>query len=234
MKNNKRKIFLTILIFSFLALSPIIAKANNQINLDQYGNLIGFFEINVTNAPTQITIKVPGNVTGYEAIDLNNNDPLPISYSNGLLTILVTNSSLVNISFISLNAAIQNGNLFSINLELPVESNISFPNNAVLIYTNSTIVSSKNNTLTVLPGNVTFKYSIANQTTTSITSTTTVISSITTTSTSISATSSLTTTSTKSSTTTSKLSYPSYYIAIGIIVVILIIIIAFLIIRKKT
>lgn len=235
---NKK--YLIIFLFSLLFLSPIIGHASqlSQINIDQYGDLTGYYVINVTNAPTVLTITIPGNITGYEAFSLNNNSVLPASVSGNNISILVENNSLVNISFVSLDATIQKGQVFILDLNLPIETNIILPKNSVIIYTNASINDINSNIINVNPGNIEIEYSLQNITSTSSTttqtSTTFITSTSSTTITSTQNTSSITpphtSSTTSSSTTPSKISSTLYGI---IVVVIVIIVLVVMLLRRK-
>ncbi len=221
---NKK--YLIIFLFSLLFLSPIIGHASqlSQINIDQYGDLTGYYVINVTNAPTVLTITIPGNITGYEAFSLNNNSVLPASVSGNNISILVENNSLVNISFVSLDATIQKGQVFILDLNLPIETNIILPKNSVIIYTNASINDINSNIINVNPGNIEIEYSLQNITSTSSTT-------ITSTQNTSSITPPHTSSTTSSSTTPSKISSTLY--GIIVVVVIVIIVLVVMLLRRK-
>ncbi|WP_292319477.1 hypothetical protein [Caldisphaera sp.] len=226
--NIKVPILLSLIFIIFLM--PLVGHAYqsyqySQLYIDEYGDLSGYFIVNVTNAPTVVTINIPGNISAYEAV--SGNTSLPVTINRNNVSVLVENNSIVNLSFISFNAAIQKGETFFLDIDLPSYTNLILPSNAVIIYTNATIQGINGNTISLYPGNIEIEYSIQNITTTS---TTTITSTSTITSNSSTSTSSTTPPSTSISPTTKGI---ILYGVIGIVVVIIAIAVLLLLRRSK-
>ncbi|MCE4607364.1 MAG: hypothetical protein F7B61_00165, partial [Caldisphaeraceae archaeon] len=167
-------VLLATLSIAFFILPIGYALQAGNLKVDQYGNIAGYFVINVTNAPEEITIKIPGSLVAYEAV--SNNNTLPANYSDGILKVLATSNAIVNISFISTNATKMQGGIIVLYLDVPSLTEIELPPNSVLIYTNSSISSIKNGTtIFVNPGDFVLEYTLS--TTTSSKSSTTTTSS---------------------------------------------------------
>ena len=220
--NNKK----TIIIFSLfiIFLIPLIGHAYKQyqyskIYVDEYGDLSGYFIINVTNAPTIINVSIPGNVSAYAAF--SNNLSLPATLNKNNITVLVENNTAVNITFISFNAVSQRGEAFFLDIDLPSYTDLILPKNSVIIYTNATIQSINGNTISLSPGNIEIEYSIQNVTspitTTSITNT-------------VTASNSTTLSSTPLPTTSSHASNLMLYVSI---IIVIIIAVAVLLLRRS-
>ncbi|MEB3691782.1 MAG: hypothetical protein G5Z42_07155 [Caldisphaeraceae archaeon] len=174
-----------------------------NLKVDQYGNIAGYFIINVTNAPEEITIKIPGSLIAYEAV--SNNNTLPANYSDGVLKVLATSNAIVNISFISANATKIQGGIIVLYLDVPSLTEIELPPNSVLIYANSSISSIKNGTtILVNPGDFVLEYALSTTTSSKSSTTTTSSAPTTSTTTSSSTTKPLTSSTITTSSTTTK------------------------------
>ncbi|MGC9048099.1 MAG: helix-turn-helix transcriptional regulator [Caldisphaera sp.] len=168
---KKFAIALIILIIIFAVQVTSIGFSNsyveNNIYVDDAGDIISITIINVTSAPSIISIPTSSQPNAYFAYYVSNNQEMPIEYNGTYLNVLANNTGLLNITYLSLTATSKNGSLWTLNLIENCNSKIYLPQNSITIYVNPSPISVyyySNTPVLLMPqGKIIIQYVISTQ-----------------------------------------------------------------------
>ncbi|MFP3294835.1 MAG: winged helix-turn-helix transcriptional regulator [Caldisphaera sp.] len=167
-KNLEKAIIIItiIIVLTSISIARSFTYVENNIYVDNAGDLISVSIINVTSPPEAIVIPAY-QPSAYMAYYLNNFQTMPMDFNGTDLIVLANETGLLNITYLSLASTSKQGIIWTLNISENYYTKVFLPQNSIPININPTPISvyySSNSPVILMPpGRILIQYSISTQ-----------------------------------------------------------------------
>ncbi|MGC8572498.1 MAG: hypothetical protein C0171_03335 [Caldisphaera sp.] len=167
-KNIKKAIVIMIIIMALISfnISKSFTYVENNIYVDNAGDLISVSIINITSPPEVIVIPAY-QPSAYIAYYVNNYQTMPVDFNGTDLIVLANETGLLNVTYLSLASTSKQGIIWTLNISENYYTKIFLPQNSIPININPTPISvyySSNSPVILMPpGKIFIQYSLSTQ-----------------------------------------------------------------------
>jgi hypothetical protein len=154
-KNLERAIIIItiIIVLTSISIARSFTYVENNIYVDNAGDLISVSIINVTSPPEAIVIPAY-QPSAYMAYYLNNFQTMPMDFNGTDLIVLANETGLLNITYLSLASTSKQGIIWTLNISENYYTKVFLPQNSIPININPTPISvyySSNSPVILMP-----------------------------------------------------------------------------------